>query len=108
MIEYDTLGAAGPYHSAKDAADVMYPGAPNATGVGALPVSVGLTRPVTTPPIPLSKSGLVLPGTSGPGMKSRTVPVRVMSTANAVDAASERTVSARSFFMVPPSVVRGS
>jgi hypothetical protein len=47
-------------------------------GVGALPVSVVLTSPVTTPPMPLSKSGLVLPGTSAPGLKSRTVPVRVV------------------------------
>src|SRR6187455_3726935 len=76
VIENGVLGAAGPYHSANEAADVMNPGAPNEIGVGALPISVVLTNPVTTPPMPLSKSGLLLPGTKAPGVKSRTVPVR--------------------------------
>ncbi len=67
VIEWDVLGADGPYHSANEAAEVMYPGAPNDSGVGALPVSVELTSPATTPPMPLSKSGLDEPGTNGPG-----------------------------------------
>jgi len=88
VIENGVLGAAGPYHSANEAADVMKPGDPNEIGVGALPISVVLTNPVTTPPMPLSKSGLLLPATNAPGVKSRTVPVSVVLAAKAVDANS--------------------
>jgi hypothetical protein len=76
--------------------------------VGALPVSVEATSPVTTPPMPLSKSGLLLPGTSGPGVKSRTVPVSVVVTANDAGTnalSAPATDSMISFFMARVSSV---
>ena len=56
--------------------------------------------PGTVPPMPDLEVGLLLPGTSAPGMKSRTVPVRVMLPAKAAVAPRVSRLAAKSFFMV--------
>ncbi len=62
--------------------------------------------------MPLSKSGLLLPGTKAPGVKSRTVPVSVVLAAKAVDAnnvSTATTTSSLIFFIacLPESLLKG-